>query len=190
MQFDEKDKYFFSIILKQGDTFEDMMKESNIYNIHLEDALKNNKKDVVVVNNKTNETFAIPFIPFGTYNENNETFIWNSDLNKKIYADMKKNGILKSFKDTTTLKKLFSKPDIKIPKIYQNVIPYLLAILKSQWNIIRFESEDSEQHMYVGIPFDIPDNFDLNMFYNDLEIYAKLHKTKPKTTQKSSQTKK
>ncbi len=176
MSIDEKDKYFFSIVLKQGDTFEDVMKKSNIYNIHLEDALKNNKTNVVVVNNQTNETFAPPFIPFGRYNEDNETFIWNSDLYKKIYADMKKNGILKSFKDTTTLKKLFSKSEIKIPKIYQNVIPYLLAILKSHLNIIRFENEDSKQHMYVGIPFGIPDNFDLNMFYNDLDNYANYKK--------------
>jgi len=179
MIFNEKDKYFFSIILKQGDVFEDVIQKSYSYDIKLEDALINDLNKVKVINKDTGEKQILSFEAYGKYNEDTETFTWFHNLQNQILQDMIQRGIIGDFfKDATTIEKLFLKPDIKIPKEYKNVIPYFLAILISNKNIIPFGSPDSSITMYVGIALDIKDNFNLDAFNEDLEKYNELVKQK------------
>jgi hypothetical protein len=179
MVFNEKDKYFFSIVLKQGETFEDVIKRSYAYDINLEDALTNNTPKVETFNKDTGKKESFEYIPYGKYDEDTQTFTWFNNIQNEILQDMIERGIIGDFfKDASTIQKLLTTPEIKISKEYQYVIPYFLAILFSSENIIRFESSDSKNKMYIGIPLEIPDNFNLELFKDDLEKYYDFGKQK------------
>ena len=190
MVFNEKDKYFFSIILKQGQVFEDVIHTSYEYDIKLEEAIKKNKNKVTVINKKTNEKHSFSFLPYGKYNEDTKTFTWFHDLQNKLMIDMINKGIIGNFyKDDSTIVKLFEKPEIKIPIEYKNVIPYFIAILYTNMNIIPFSSPNTNMTMYVGIAMNIKDNFDGDMYKEDLEKYYVLGKQKRSTRMRKNKKK-
>jgi hypothetical protein len=175
MGFTKQDKYFFSIILKHGKIFDDVVQKSYGYNIDLENALKKDEGKISVINKNTGENNYHSFILYGKYNENTETFIWFNNIQNIILQDMIKKDIIGVFSTSyyrgPTIVKLLSKPKIKISKKYKKVIPYLLAIIQNTYNIISFDTSNKNETVYVGIAMNIKDKFNQKLFDKDMEKY-------------------
>jgi hypothetical protein len=175
MGFNKQDKYFFSIILKHGKIFDEVVQKSYGYNIDLENALKKGEGKIAVINKNTGENNSHSFILYGKYNENTETFSWFNNIQNVILQDMIKKDIIGVFSTSyyrgPTIVKLLSKPKIKISKKYKKVIPYLLAIIQNTYNIIPFDTSNSYENVYVGIGMNIKDKFNQKLFDKDMEKY-------------------
>lgn len=170
MRFTDKDKLFFSIILKYGTVFEEVVKQSYNYTIKMETALRNNTKNVTVINKTTNSKHKFHFTPYCKYDEATETFSWLCSQPNAIFQYLYRNGDIENkFIDTSTIEKLFSRHEMQIPIEYKKVVPYLIAIIMLDESIIPFSSPTSSITMYIGIKMKLSSKFDLHGFKKELK---------------------
>ena len=134
MGFTKQDKYFFSIILKHGKIFDEVVQKSYGFNIDLENALKKGEGKISVINKNTGENNSHSFILYGKYNENTETFIWFNNVQNVILQDMIKKDIIGVFSTSyyrgPTIVKLLSKPKINISKNIKKSFHIYLQLYK------------------------------------------------------------
>jgi len=172
---DKLDNYFINMILQYGLVFEDVINKSLDYDINLPSDIAETlfKEDVEVKNIKTGEISKHNIIFFSLYDFNKEEFIWYRGIEKMFSEQLKKYPDLSSI---PFISNLFATSKIKLGEKYKNLIPYLVAIIYSNYNIIRFIDPDSNIESYILINLGIKDSFDFDKFSDLLSKYNLLGK--------------
>lgn len=105
------------------------------------------------------------FIPLGIFK--NKTFTWMNDINIILYEHLllfhiHNNLQLEKYVSKDLLDYLFLRKSIPVGEKGANILPYLIAITNSEFNVIRFSNKDEK--FYALIKLNIEDNFD---YYRD-----------------------
>jgi hypothetical protein len=92
------------------------------------------------------------FIPFG-YHKNKE-FIWCNGMNNIMLCRIKKMNFLNNL-SKNLIKKIFSKKCKINNKKYIKIIPYIVSITNSRFNVIQFTDNNSNIMLYSLIDLNI-----------------------------------
>jgi hypothetical protein len=169
--FDSTDKIFIGGLLKKCLKYlKDCMKKTLKYKIILE---PNKNNELVAFTIQKNIKKERLFCPIGAYHNNEQEFRYYKGWNNILLEHVQKyDGIIK-FDDidifSSTINKLF-KNTVKIyPKDYL-VIPCLLAIANPAFNIVEFETEDTNVKIYALIKLDIKCPFNYDNFLKEWDV--------------------
>jgi hypothetical protein len=165
--FDEIDKLFINIILKQRKVFEDVEKLSLDYKILLtKENMDFTKLTVDAEKNKKITTHNIIIV--GVYDIKKELFMWSTDINLLLLELLTQHDLEKDIGSMRTLEKLF-KLNVNIILTDHYVIPCLIGIYNQNMNIISFHNDG--YIMYALINLGIKDDFDYEQYLKYMRFY-------------------
>jgi|LakMenE01Jun11ns_1017448.scaffolds.fasta_scaffold9654457_2 hypothetical protein len=181
---DQLDNYFMNMILQYGSGFEDVIDKSLDYDINLPSDIAETlfKEDIEIKNIKTKEISKYNIAFFSLYNFNTEEFMWYRGIEKIFSEQLNKYSELYSI---PFIRNLFATSKIKMGEKYKNVIPYLVAIIYPNYNVIRFTDPDNNLESYILINLGIKDSFDFDKFSELLSNYNLISKNINDTKEKS-----
>jgi hypothetical protein len=203
--FDSTDKIFISTLLKNCEKYlKDCMKKTLKYKIVVE---PNKDNELIAFTVKKNIKTERLFFPIGVYHNNEQEFRYYKGWNNVLLEHVQKYDDIIKYDETTdifssTINKLFENTVKISPKDYL-VIPCLLAIANPAFNIVEFETENTNVKIYALIELDTKCQFNYNKFLKDWSITKsviflknnydksdKLHRSSKEKTTKKKQSKK
>lgn len=169
--FDSTDKIFISTLLKNCVKYlKDCMKKTLKYKIILE---PNENNELVAFTIKKNIKEERLFCPIGVYHNNEQEFRYYEGWNNILLEHVQKYDDIIKYDNTdifsSTINKLFENTVKISPKDYL-VIPCLLALANPAFNIVEFETEDTNVKIYALIKLDIKCPFNYDKFLKDWSI--------------------
>lgn len=169
--FDSTDKIFISTLLKNCQKYlKDCMKKTLKYKIILE---PNENNELVAFTIKKNVKIKHLFSPIGAYHNNEQEFRYYEGWNNILLEHVQKYDDIIKYDNTdifsSTINKLFENTVKISPKDYL-VIPCLLALANPAFNIVEFETEDTNVKIYALIKLDIKCQFNYDKFLKDWSI--------------------
>lgn len=169
--FDSTDKIFISTLLKNCQKYlKDCMKKTLKYKIILE---PNENNELVAFTIKKNVKTKHLFFPIGVYHNNEQEFRYYEGWNNILLEHVQKYDDIIKYDNTdifsSTINKLFENTVKISPKDYL-VIPCLLALANPAFNIVEFETEDTNVKIYALIKLDIKCPFNYDKFLKDWSI--------------------
>lgn len=169
--FDSTDKIFISTLLKNCEKYlKDCMKKTLKYKIVVE---PNKDNELVAFTMKKNIKTERLFFPIGVYHNNEQEFRYYKGWNNILLEHVQKYDDIIKYDNTdifsSTINKLFENTVKISPKDYL-VIPCLLAIANPAFNIVEFETENTNVKIYALIKLDIKCQFNYDKFLKDWSI--------------------
>lgn len=169
--FDSTDKIFISTLLKNCEKYlKDCMKKTLKYKIVVE---PNKDNELVAFTMKKNIKTERLFFPIGVYHNNEQEFRYYEGWNNILLEHVQKYDDIIKYDNTdifsSTINKLFENTVKISPKDYL-VIPCLLAIANPAFNIVEFETENTNVKIYALIKLDIKCQFNYDKFLKDWSI--------------------
>ena len=169
--FDSTDKIFISTLLKNCQKYlKDCMKKTLKYKIILE---PNENNELVAFTIKKNIKEERLFCPIGVYHNNEQEFRYYEGWNNILLEHVQKYDDIIKYDNTdifsSTINKLFENTVKISPKDYL-VIPCLLALANPAFNIVEFETEDTNVKIYALIKLDIKCPFNYDNFLKEWDV--------------------
>jgi hypothetical protein len=169
--FDSTDKIFISTLLKNCQKYlKDCMKKTLKYKIILE---PNENNELVAFTIKKNVKTKHLFFPIGVYHNNEQEFRYYEGWNNILLEHVQKYDDIIKYDNTdifsSTINKLFENTVKISPKDYL-VIPCLLALANPAFNIVEFETEDTNVKIYALIKLDIKCPFNYDNFLKEWDV--------------------
>jgi hypothetical protein len=167
----EMNNFIIGTILDYGKVFENVIIKSLDYDIVLsEDIVKNVfAENVEIKNKKTGKSTKHMIFLFGMYMTESEEYIWYKGIQGMFMDHLKQYDKLVAI---PFIKNYFIDTTIKISYNFKNVIPYLMAIIYSGSNLVRFTSPDKKVELYAMVDLGIKDNFNMRDFLLAMSTYS------------------
>lgn len=175
--FNEYDIKLMNFISSYKVNFDKIQKESLKYKFDINKEAFESRK--ISATDKSGKKYVFEFIPFGGIHEG--YFNWYRDINKSLYASLLKTNIDPLKKQT--FQKLFNNDKLLLEKKHLKVIPYLLSILLSDYNVIEATTPDKKSSIFFLTNTRLKDTFDYNNFFNKYDhsnVTAKQRRTSRK----------
>lgn len=155
--FTNKDRIFFSTLSLYKDIIEKNITKSLEYNIEFTEDIMMGKSYKVNIQNKKNKKKMVKdvFI-LGVYNTKDSLFKWSPI--RQIIHDNLKNFWMDVFGTTATIDKIFT-PTVNIEYEDHCYIPYLVNLIRPDFNVIRFETQDKSNIIYAMINIGYKNDF-------------------------------
>ena len=170
--FTKKDKKLFKQLIDlHKENFEKVNSASLKYKINITKENITNHTTKITYDDQQNKHFETTGFPLCTHNTRTKEFKWLFPIESIVEMTHRPEHLEIFGPAIQTIEKIL-KPTFKMDKEYSTFAPMLLSILH-KYNVIRFETESSEHHIYFMINLNIPMDIDMTSIRNVFKVFGK-----------------
>lgn len=169
--FNKYDKYLMNFISSYyKKNFEKIQKESLMYKFDINKEAFDKQK--VFATDKKGKKYVFKFFTIGVLQDG--FFTWNgTGINQSLYASLIKTNI--SIFKKETFNKLFNNNRIELSKEHLKIIPYILSIMLTDYNVIEAVSPDKKTSLFFLTDTKLTDKFDYDGLLNLLNMIDEMN---------------